>query len=326
MSINDALEPNESAHIEEMIAVLRTKIEKDYAKGTTLRDAHPKSLGVLRGIFRVETGLASYLRHGIFANPQEYGCWIRMSNSSGKPQSDTVKDLRGVAIKLMQGEPDHESPLGQDFVLMNMPTMPLGTVKIFRDAVCLSLKWSPLIFVAKMVLTGNLNRLQALNAAKGLPTSMLQERYWSTTPYALGEAQAVKYSMVPTSEYKSQRPAILTDAYLSETMQAHLKLHEARFDFCVQLKTESMSLADAGVEWRETDAPFIKVATLIVPKQSFYQVSEREALSEVLSFSPGHALSAHRPLGALNRARAQIYKALSEFRHVRDSRPDIGTN
>jgi hypothetical protein len=66
----------------------------------------------------------------------------------------------------------------------------------------------------------------------------------------------------------------------------------------------------------------VKVATLHLAKQSF-RTPEREALAETLSFSPGHSLPEHAPLGGLNRARSKIYEALSKFRHQRDKRADI---
>ena len=34
-----------------------------------------------------------------------------------------------------------------------------------------------------------------------------------------------------------------------------------------------------------------------------------------MTFRPAHSLTAHRPLGSVMRARLQVYKALSEFRH-----------
>lgn len=36
---------------------------------------------------------------------------------------------------------------------------------------------------------------------------------------------------------------------------------------------------------------------------------------EVMTFRPAHSLAAHRPLGSVMRARLQVYKALSDFRH-----------
>lgn len=320
----ESLEQNEAALIAEMTDILRGKMESDYAKGATRRDAHPKALGVLRGSFTVEPNIPLELRVGIFKQAQNFDCWVRVSNASGTPQADSVKDFRGFAIKLMapDGAKD-EKPLGQDFVLMNFPTMPLGTIALFRDAVYFSIKLSPLFLLGKLLLTGKGAVLKALNSGRNNPTSPLDIRYWSTTPYLFGESQAVKYSLLPTSTHRSTLPATLSDSYLSEAMQAHLNDHEASFDFCVQLRKGDMPIEDAGVEWSEAASPFIKVATLSFKPQQFHKIKEREELAEMLSFSPAHAWPEHAPLGGINRARVAIYKTLSKFRHERDGRADL---
>ena len=89
-----------------------------------------------------------------------YPAWIRISSASDKIQSDKVKDVRGFAIKIMgvKGErfqSQNEEKETQDFILMSYPVMPLGTVKLFHDAVYYSIKWSPLVFFSRLVLSGN---------------------------------------------------------------------------------------------------------------------------------------------------------------------------
>ncbi|HSQ10305.1 MAG TPA: hypothetical protein VLN25_06800, partial [Burkholderiaceae bacterium] len=141
-------EPNEAALIAEMIVILRRKMARDYAKGGTLRDAHPKTLGLLRGRFRIESNLPKALRVGLFGKPGSFDCWVRFSNSSGKVQSDAVPDARGVAIKLLAPRGKGSAAgaeLGQDFVLLDTPVMPLGTVALFRDAVYYTIESSPLL-------------------------------------------------------------------------------------------------------------------------------------------------------------------------------------
>jgi hypothetical protein len=318
-------EPDEARLTAEMTAILRRKMQADYAAGGTLRDAHPKTVGLLRGRFVVEPDLPAALRVGLFKTPATYDCWVRFSNSSGTPQPDTKPDARGVAIKLMapggKGTADDES-LGQDFILLSAPTMPLGTVALFRDAVHYAIESSPLLLAGKLLLTGHPGVLLGLAALRIKPASLLDIRYWSTTPYRLGKDQAVKYSLVPTSMHRSQRRARPGDDYLADAMQAHLKKYVATFDFCVQLRREDMPLEDAAVRWSERRSPFVKVATLHLPKQAF-RTPARKALAETLSFSPGNAKPAHAPLGGLNRARVKIYKALSQFRHRRDGRRNL---
>jgi len=321
----ETLEKNEAAMIVEMTEILRRKMQRDYPQGATLRDAHPKATGLLRGQFVVEPDLPEKYRVGVFAQARSFDCWLRASSASGKAQSDAIKDARGLAIKLMAPGGNGtraDATLGQDFVLMNSPVMPLGTVKLFRDAVFYTIERSPAIFAAKMVFTGYPNVLAGLLALRTNPTSPLDIRYWSTTPYLFGPDRAVKYSLIPTSKHRSAMPEDLGESYLSEAMQAHLSEHPASFDFCVQLQGERMPIEDAGVLWDEKKSPFVKLATVTIPPQQF-RTQQREELAEQISFSPGHALPAHSPIGGLNRARVKIYQALSEFRHQRDGRLDL---
>ena len=320
----EAREPNEAALVTEMIAILRRKMARDYAKDGTLRDAHPKTLGLLRGTFRIESNLPKALRVGLFEKPRSFNCWVRFSNSSGKVQSDAVPDARGVAIKLLAPRGKGAAAgaeLGQDFVLLNTPVMPLGTVALFRDAVYYTIESSPLLLAAKFALTGHARVLLGLLMLRGNPSSPLDVRYWSTTPYRFGHDRAVKYSLLPTSRHRSDKPETLGESYLSDAMQDHLGEHEASFDFCVQLQRRGMPIEDASQQWDEAKSPFLKVATLHLPIQKFRN-AKRAQQAEALSFSPAHALPAHAPLGGLNRARGKIYTALSKFRHKRDKRAD----
>jgi hypothetical protein len=321
----EMLEPDEEKHVAHIIEIMRRKQEKDYAPGSTRRDAHAKHTALLQAGFTVEADLPLALRVGLFSEPRSFDAWVRFSNSNGTPQSDAVKDLRGCAIKVRDVPgpriPESDEPTTQDFVLMNIPTMPLGTVKLFHDIIYLSTEWSPLLFVAKMLLTGHGHLLKDLQAGHVNPTSPADMRYWSTTPYLFGTSQVAKYSLVPTSAFKSSLPATLSDNYLSETLQDHLAESDASFDFKVQLRgdPESMPIEDASIEWLEDRAPFVKVATLHIPKQQF-RTTERDELSEELAFSPAHALVEHRPIGGVNRGRMRIYTEQASFRHQRDQR------
>jgi hypothetical protein len=76
------------------------------------------------------------------------------------------------------------------------------------------------------------------------------------------------------------------------------------------------------VEWPEARAPFVRVATLTVPRQDF-RTPERAALAEALAFSPAHALLEHRPIGSINRVRMRVYAAQAAFRMSRDGRTRV---
>lgn len=319
----------ENKLIAEMQKILQEKMEKDYAKGNTKRDAHPKNLGLLKANFKVLENIPKALKVGVFAQAKNYSAWIRVSNASGNIQSDKKKDFRGVGIKLLGVNGERFSTTEQntqDFLLMSNPTMPLGTVKLFRDAVYYAIKWNPLILALKFVFTGKASILKTLKNGKFNHTSPLDINYWSTTPYQYGNTK-VKYKLVPTSTYKSTLPNTLTDDYLSKNMQIHLNEHQATFDFYIQTYSneEKTPIEDAGIEWEEKDSPFIKVAEIKIDKQSFIS-KERKECAEQFSFSPANALKVHQPIGGINRARIEIYSALSKFRHKRDKKELIEPN
>ena len=75
-----------------------------------------------------------------------------------------------------------------------------------------------------------------------------------------------------------------------------------------------MSVEDSRIEWTELDAPFVKVATITIPRQVF-STPAQDAFGEHLSFTPWHALPEHRPLGGMNRVRRDVYEAVSVLRH-----------
>jgi len=313
-------EPDEDRLAVSIVDVLRRKMERDYTPSATRRDAHPKHLALLEGTFAVRPDVPPELRVGVFAEPKTYRVWVRSSSAHGNPQSDAVKDLRGFAIKLLDVDgdkiPESDEPRSQDFVLLSIPTMPLGTVRLFHDAIYLGTEWSRLAFVAKMLATGRVRLLMELAAARTNPTSPLEIRYWSTTPYQLGPDRVVKYSLLPTSGTPTRLPRRLTDTYLTDAMEQRLRTDTVTFDFAVQLRKPGMPINDSAPRWDETASPFVKVATLTIPSQVF-RTRERDQLAEELSFSPAHARVEHRPTGSINRARMRIYRALSDFRHQR---------
>jgi catalase len=278
-----------------MVQVLKRRTPQG---GVKQRRAHAKTLGVVHGTFTVDALTDAGLRQGLFASPAAHECVVRLSSAGEFPQPDSVPDVRGFAIKL----PDVQ----QDFVLVNIQTMPLGTVKLFHDAV-LATESSPVLFALKMAFTGHARALWQLFNSRSTPNSPLDEHYWSTTPYMFGSSRVCKYSLVPTSAHKSPHPATLDESYLTNALQAHLEQDEASFDFMVQFGREGMSVEDAAELWPQEGAPWHKVASLRFPKQ-------RVEMEEQLEFSPAHALPEHAPLGGLNVCRMALYKAMAEFR------------
>ena len=108
--------------------------------------------------------------------------------------------------------------------------------------------------------------------------------------------------------------------YLREALKLALGRKSASIDFMVQMQTNArqMPVEDPTISWSERASPFRKVATLEILAQDF-NTPEAQVLGENLSFNPWRCLPEHRPLGGISRARRQVYRALSVFRHDRNA-------
>ena len=312
--------PDEQTHIDSLIQRLRAKMERDYAARRTLRDAHPKMHGCVRGEFAILPDLPDPFGTGIFARPQVFPAWIRFSNQSGTVSADSKGDIRGVAIKLMNVtgpmlEMTSATDLTHDFILISEDRFVTRDVAEFDDLVG--------------ALTGGLPAiawffLTHLRVARNLWLSLrrfanpLGIRYFSVAPYLLG-TRAVKYSLTPDAPFDITVPRAASADYLREAMVRQLNTSHASFTFSIQLQIDpdAMPIEDPGITWNETAAPFQPVATLTIPAQVF-DTPERREFGDNLSFNPWRCLPAHRPLGGISRARRQVYRALSAFRHERN--------
>lgn len=309
----------------DLAARLQAKIIRDNPTGIMRRDAHPKMHGLVKAEFTIEPDLPSELQVGIFKEARTYQAWIRFSNQDGTIQPDTSRDIRGMAIKLMgvagdkllEAERDAQT---QDFIVITTNVFVTKDVAEFDGLIkaMTGSTWAKISYFAThwRVIWNLIKSLKKF-------ANPLQTRYWSTTPYLFGET-AVKYSAIPrvinSNELPDEIPANPGPDYLREAMVRQLSQREAIFDFTVQLQVDanSMPIEDPGHEWKESESPFRKVATIRIPQQEFDNEAQR-TFGENLSFTPWHSLPAHRPLGGINRARKIVYDAISTFRHERNN-------
>jgi hypothetical protein len=98
-------------------------------------------------------------------------------------------------------------------------------------------------------------------------------------------------------------------------MRARLAREEAAFDLLVQpqLDARRTPIEDASAEWREQDSPYVPVARIRIPAQSIDDAA-KAARCEASAFNPWHCPPEHRPLGNMNRARREIYRAMADYR------------
>jgi Dyp-type peroxidase family len=317
---------DEQLYIDRLIDTLRDKMRRDYAGKLTLRDAHPKMHGLVWATFRVEAALPAELRAGVFAEPRSYAAWVRFSNASGEVGSDDAKDIRGVAIKLLGVPPPKllegaENSETQDFILISTDVFVARDVREFAGLV--SAVTSGSAWMAVPFLLAHPRIALAVARTRARHASPAAIRYFSVVPYLCGEA-AVKYSLTPADSGATLPPAPRSPNYLRDALKARLREGALSFDFSVQLRTDParMPIEDPSVRWDERAAPFRKVATLEILPQDF-DTPERQHFAENLSYNPWRCLPEHRPLGGISRARRQVYRALSAYRHDRNAEPNV---
>jgi len=306
---------NEDAATQQIVQMIEESVRAEAKNGLARRDAHAKAHGCVQAQFRVLDNLPEEVRVGIFGEARAYPAWIRYSNGSGKMQDDSVGDARGMAIKLMGVERSDSST--QDFLMISHPVFFVRNAADYVEFQKTLSEESPLkfFFPGFNPINFRLHEFRIANAIRGTKVSNpLYARYWSTTPYRFGDTE-MKFSARPCGGV-SRFVETSSPNFLRENMQHHLAQSEACFDFLVQLRElpSEMPIEDPTIEWSEKNAPFIPVARITIPDQTFTSPEQR-AFCENLSFTPWHTIPEHRPLGGINRVRKTVYDTISHVRH-----------
>ncbi|MFM7052285.1 MAG: di-heme-cytochrome C peroxidase [Planctomycetota bacterium] len=319
--------PGEDALIAEFIGQTMARMKIQYPVGAEVRrDAHPKTHGLVQAKFEVLGGLPGELRHGIFASPKTYDAMVRFSASGTEVNSDTVSQAHGMAIKVL-GVPgakvlaDERDAATQDFVMINYPTFLSSNVAdyaAFHTARVEGLKASEVFFKISP------KALKAVEGLNGGPFwNPLQARYFSQTPYRLGPG-AMKFSARPMATPAKPAKIDPSQDYLRQAMVAQIGAEEVVFEFLVQRQLDPVKqpVEDSLAEWQESEAPFVRVAILRIPKQDLSTGLDLK-VAENLSFTPWHALPEQAPLGGINRTRKVAYETISKYRHQQNGVPRV---
>ena len=122
---------------------------------------------------------------------------------------------------------------------------------------------------------------------------------------------------------------------LRRALAASLKQSDAWFEFLVQVREDGMSTEDATERWPQERSPWQRVAWIRIQRQVVAQsqadvlIGEQhpeaaedqlEDVGENLSFNPWNGLTAHEPLGSINRGRRRVNSASAVFRHTSNLR------
>lgn len=331
-----------AAHI---AATLAFQVRRDHAphRLPAQRDAHPKHHGTVEAEFVVDPDIPEDLRHGVFATPgRRYQAWIRFSNAF-RVRHDMERDARGFAIKLLGVDGEQAT---QDFLMVTHSAFFAATAADFLEFPAAvgstgpkaagALRAIRFFFRLRPPFRFRLRAFRAFGKTRIRAMSPLAIRYFSQTPYRLGTHE-VKFSVRPTVlpsaaerfrfwlrtlPWRIRPLAFLksqdSEHFLRDELFRALAAGDVILDFLVQRRTDPdrMPLDKATVSWSERRSPFVKVATLRLPKQplSAAAIAERLTFSEHLSFTPWHTL-AHEPLGSINQARRIVYETISTLRH-----------
>lgn len=221
----------------------------------------------------------------------------------------------------------------QDFLLVNHPTLPFGTIGEYAKLQDL-LESQPRQSDQQLKLLGTGARFadRLLTALRRpIPASVetlaaqnhhiLGETFHSMAALRYGDYVA-KLSVAPRSANVRNLTRRAVDRKLGESALRDLVAdffteQGAQYDLRAQLcvDVDRMPIEDASVLWPEELSPHEVVATVHLPTQDPYSDARRRYADDVLSFNPWHALAAHRPLGSVMRSRRSAYPHSSSFRH-----------
>jgi len=342
----------EEKAIGDMIKELTEELESRYRPtDVTLRDAHPKHHGLAHARFIVDPTCPIELRHGIFAHVgRGYEAEIRFSNGHPIVNHDLALDLRGAGIKLNTGRHSLLGDDGQDFLLATGETFFGRDAEDFVAFPKASLKTRTTIAYFLWPpdrLRGGLQLLKGMR----VPASPLSATYFSQGPYRLGP-HCVKYQLRPAARrsragdpvfmwpiVRHLAAIVLTPLWrritkligggnaLRDALKRDLADDHVTLEFLVQRWPDLSRLPVWAIEdpRRRWNAPWVKVATIVVPQQNDATSEQRLACAERMNFNPWRAREEHQPLGGINRARGRIYRQMSIFRNERsgaDRKPD----
>ena len=320
--------PNEQQLIDDITTSMNRFLAAQYQQTGRVaeRAGNTKTYGVVKAQFNVLNNLPKHLKVGLFRQVKSFPAYVRF----GGPGPLVVPDpkdngILSIGIKVM-GVPGKklmdEERHTQDFLGISCPTFTTPNIQANRVLQQEIGRGTPAWYFINPLAPHWLDAImQGLYSR--LYANPLEVRYFSCTPYLMGEGQAVKFSMMPRIDKKTKLGK-LSDNYLREAMIKTLKKREVVFDIAVQLQTDPyrMPIEDASVQWLERESPFVNVATLTIPPQTFHS-AQQQAFARSLRFNPWHALPAHRPLGNQNRARWQVYQSTAITRQAINGEPHI---
>ena len=340
-----------TAKDEQNIRVITDDIKKYIARsddtsniGYHTRDAHAKGYCALKAKFEILDNIPKEYAQGLYATSGIHDAVIRFSNGASRVSPDRKLGLaQGLAIKVFDvpGEklaPGEEDSTTFDFNLINHPVffcnriedyayisklfleLPEYAEKGARGKAKLAFNWLT-NYGSSLPSKESFKTFKALNGFTMIePKNTLLYDFHSQGVVRHGDYMA-KIRVTPTegSAQKVTRRELDVNAkqeairpLIVEEIREHDYQFEVQIQLCRNLKKQPIE--EITTEWKESDAPFVTVATLTIPCQDVPDDGNFEIM-ENLSFTPFRCLAENRPIGNLQQSRLKAYQIASETRH-----------
>jgi hypothetical protein len=326
----EVIDPDEEALVQRFLATIRNQQREAAPKdGRPRRGFHAKLHVGAHAEFRVLPGLPDHARQGVFSEPRTFPARVRFSNGDFHVNPDSNKEPRGIGIKLVGVDgpklhPEDPDAVTQDFLAtshsLTSTVRDIGQFIAFIEAN----RHGTLQLIPRLAWRVGLR--EALRIVRSVKRtvldsdvrSMATETYGGTAPIQFGP-YAAKFTVRPPVGTEPPREREQGDDFLREELEERLLNGDVVFDFVVQFFVDEARtpIEDTSVAWDPDVAPFVKVAELRIPRRDpADRAIDRETSDKVdaLSFSPWHALEAHRPLGSVMRARKVAYPPSADLR------------
>ena len=308
------------------------------------RAVHAKSYCGLKAKFEVLDNIPKEYAQGLYAKAGTHDAIIRFSNAAAAISSDRRLGLgQGLAIKIFDvpGKklaPGEENSTTFDYALVNSSIFFTNNLKDYAYLSKLNFGLNGylgdgLLGKGKFVfywLTKygkefpNAEGLRTLNAFRKLatipPKNAWLYDYFSQGAFRHGDYMA-KIRVTPTeaSMKKIKRTNIhlfTEDEAIRPAIIDEIREHDYQFEVQVQLcqNIKKQPIEQLTKEWKESDAPFVTVATLTIPCQDVPDDGNVEAIED-LSFTIFRCLEENHPIGTLQHSRLRAYQASSTARH-----------
>ena len=316
------------------------------------RPVHAKSHGVLVGTLTIEPNLPVHLAQGLFAQPGSYAVILRFSTNPGDMLADNVSSPRGLAVKVLNVPghplPNHAGNTTQDFVCVNTDVFSAPDPAGFLEQIKTFDKTLELPEGVKHAVSVSARAVNATIGVVGLHSATLEgigapavhilgESFTTVAPLRFGDYIA-KIGFAPSSESlkKLKDESIDLDAdynALAELIYKFFRHETAGWEVRAQLalapepgkdaKDNPFSIEDASRRWPADQSPWQTIGRITVNPQHSYSDDRQRFVDEQLSFTPWHALEAHRPLGGIMRSRLKAYEEAAKYRAQKNGRPHI---